>query len=127
MNTDQLPSLYDNDSGSSVGYRKDSGIGPDSILTNIVLESVEYLLWQENHLGFFAALRITYDDFAVFDVRRGEFQHLPTLMQPRAMSSRISRFLGSCVLKMISSTISFERGASLRVGGLDLGGLRWLE
>lgn len=65
------------DPGSCIGDRKNPGIGSDSILTNICLESVEYLLWQENHLGFFAALAITYNDLAIFDVRRGEFQHLP--------------------------------------------------
>ena len=76
MNSDQLTGLFNNDPGSSVGYRKNSVTGFDPIVTDIFLEPVRDFLGQEGNLRVFSALGIPDDSLPVFDILGCEFQNL---------------------------------------------------
>ena len=76
MDAQQLTALYDNDPGSSVGYRENPVSGFDPIVTDIFLEPVHDLMGQEGNLRFIAALGISDDSLPVFDILGCEFQNL---------------------------------------------------
>ena len=68
MNPDQVTGLLNNDSGGSVGYRENTGIGFDLVFTNVSLKSVCNFLRQESHLGLPAALRVADNGPAVVNI-----------------------------------------------------------
>jgi hypothetical protein len=106
---DQLPSLLHDRPGGSVCDRKNPPIGWNTLSPDIIFEPFSHLLRHERRLRFPPALRIIQGDLPVFNVPGSDFQDLPYLNPPRAISSSMSLSLGLLVLKMISSTTSFSR------------------
>jgi hypothetical protein len=96
-------------SGSRIRNRKNASARFDTLLSNILLEPIRDLLWNENNLCILSALGIKQDQLPILNVFGFEFEHLPDRIAPLAISSKISRSLGFTVLKMISSTTSFSR------------------
>ena len=76
MNSDQIAGLLYNNSGSSVGYRKNHILGFDAIVTDIFFEPVRDFLGQEGDLRLFSAFWIPNDSLPVFDILRCEFENL---------------------------------------------------
>ena len=76
MNPDQLTALYNNDPGSSVGYRKNPIAEFDAIVTDIFLEPIRNFLGQKGNLHFLATLGVPDDNLSIFDILGCEFQDL---------------------------------------------------
>jgi hypothetical protein len=91
----QLPGLFNNDPGGSIGYRKNTGTYFDAGMIDLFLESVRNSLWQESNLRLFFTLGVPDNSLPVFDIYWYEFLAPPILMPLRAMGSSSNRFLGS--------------------------------
>ena len=76
MNADQVTGLFNNDPGSSVGYRENPGTGFDPIVTDIFFEPVRDFLEQEGNLRLFSAFGVSNYNLQVFDIPGLEFQDL---------------------------------------------------
>ena len=76
MNSDQIACFLDNNPGSSLGYRKNSILGFDAIVTDVFLESVRDFLGQEGNLRLFSAFWIPDNGLSVFDILGREFENL---------------------------------------------------
>ena len=104
VNTDQIAGLLDNNPGGSVGYRKNTVLGFDPIVTDELLEPIRYFPGQEGNLRLFSAFGVPDGRFPVFDVLglAWRFRTSPTLMHGRAMSSSMRRFLELVLAKLYS-------------------------
>jgi hypothetical protein len=84
-------------------------VWPDLFPGYVFLEAVRNLLRDKDDFPFlsaFGSLSVSFRSSMPLGVN---FNTSPILIPPRAINSRMSRFLGLMVRKMISSTISFSR------------------
>ena len=109
MDPNHLSCFIHNFSPGSIGYREYPLARSNPFLGYVFLEAVGNLLRDKDNFPFlptFGVLRVSFLSSISVGVN---FNTSQILIPPRAINSRISRFLGLMVRKMISSTTSFSR------------------
>ena len=109
MDPNHLSCFVHNFSPGRVGYRKYPLARSNPFPGYIFFEAVRNLLRDEDNFSFLGALGARRVNFLSSISLGINFNTSPILIPPRAINSRISRFLGLMVRKMISSTTSFSR------------------
>ena len=101
MDANPIAGLFNDEPGSRIGYRENSGIGFNPLFSDILFEPVCQFLRKEHRLRFSCAFRVSNDGLvASISMGGGGFQNLATLKQPRTMYPGMSRFRILVALKM---------------------------
>ena len=106
--SDEFPCLLNHYSCRRIGDAENLLFLFNPSLSDIFPQAVCQLLRYKGNLFLPTTLGCLYIDSATVNVRGSQFKHFPDLIPPLAINSKMSRFLRSEVLKMISSTVSFS-------------------
>jgi hypothetical protein len=76
MNSNQIACLFYDQSGSRIGYWKNSVIGFNPLFSDIFFDPGSQFLRKEDRLSFSPAFRISNDDFSILNIHWGELENL---------------------------------------------------
>jgi len=86
MDANQIAGLFNDEPGTRIGYRENSGIGFNPLFSDILSEPVCQFLGKEHRLRFSSAFRVSNDGLvASISMGGGSFKTSPTLKHPRTM------------------------------------------
>jgi len=88
-NTNLVSCLFDHCPGRLVTYGEDLLVGLNPLVPDIFLESFSHFLWDKDMFSLFAAFGVPKRQIPVVDSMGLSFKTSPTLIPPRAISSRM--------------------------------------